>query len=61
MTYDYLRNRANFLTSTDSLTKAMEKMWEIEKLPLDDSPSSLTWDETIAINVLANECILMND
>ena len=39
-----------YLTSTEALTKAMEKMWEMDRLPMDDSPSSLTKDELIAIS-----------
>ena len=38
------------LTSTEALTKAMEKMWEMDRLPMDDSPSSLTKDELIVVS-----------
>ena len=39
-----------YLTSTEALTEAMEKMWEIDRLPMDDSPSTLTKDELIAVS-----------
>ena len=39
-----------YLTSMEALTKAMEKMWEIDRLPVDDSPSSLTKDELIVVS-----------
>ena len=39
-----------YLTSTEALTKAMEKMWEMDRLPMDDSPSLLTKDELIAVS-----------
>ena len=42
-------DHAGFVTSTEALTKAMEKMWTMEKLPLDETPSSLTKDEQIAV------------
>ena len=38
------------MTSTEALTKAMEKMWEMDRLPMDDSPASLTKDELIAVS-----------
>ena len=38
------------MTSTEALTKAMEKMWEMDRLPMDDSPTSLTKDEIIAVS-----------
>ena len=38
------------MTSTEALTKAMEKMWEMDRLPMDDSPTSLTKDELIAVS-----------
>ena len=40
----------SYLTSTEALTKAMEKMWEMDRLAMDDSPSSLTKDELIAVS-----------
>ena len=42
-------NHAGFITSTEALTKAVEKMWTMEKLPFDETPSSLTKDERIAV------------
>ena len=39
-----------YLTSTEALTKAMEKMWEMDRLPMDDSPSSLTKEELIVVS-----------
>ena len=36
-------------TSTEVLTKTLEKMWSIETLPFDDAPSSLTKDEAWAV------------
>ena len=38
------------MISTETLTKAMEKMWEMDRLPMDDSPTSLTKDELIAVS-----------
>ena len=38
------------------MNKTLEKMWEIEKLPLDETPSSLTRDEARAIERI-NECM----
>ena len=38
------------MMSTEALNKAMEKMWEMDILPMDDSPTSLTKDELIAVS-----------
>ena len=45
-----IENPAGFLTSAETLTKVVEKMWAMEKLPLDEMPSSLTKDEQIAVD-----------
>ena len=46
----FQETQAGFVTSTEALTKAVEKMWAMEKLPLDETPSSLTKDEQIAVD-----------
>ena len=51
---------ATYLTTSETLNKTLEKMWEIEKLPLDDAPSSLTRDELRAIKKI-NECMRYDD
>ena len=52
-----------FITSTEALTKAAEKMWEIEKLPMDETPS-LTKDEQkdeqIAVESIKDEMYFDN-
>ena len=46
----FQENHAGFVTSTEALTKAVEKMWAMEKLPLDETPSSLTKDKQIVVS-----------
>ena len=48
----------SYLASTEALTKAMEKMWEMDRLPMDDSPSSLTKDELIAVSKIKDTITL---
>ena len=48
-------NHAGFVTSTEALTKAVEKMWAMEKLPLDETPASLTKDEQIAVDSIKDK------
>ena len=50
-----------YLTSTEALTKAMEKMWEMDRLPMDDSPSSLTKDELMAVSKIKDTLTLHKD
>ena len=50
------QNHSTYLTSAEVLNKTLEKMWEIEKFPLDETPSSLTRDEARAIERI-NECM----
>ena len=53
---DSNESHATYLTLTETLSKTLEKMWEIEKFPLDDAPSSLTRDEVRAIERI-NGCM----
>ena len=50
------QSHSTYLTSAEVLNKTLEKMWEIEKFPLDETPSSLTRDEARAIERI-NECM----
>ena len=56
MTTKSAGSHATYLTSAEVLNKTLEKMWEIEKLPLDETPSSLTRDEARAIERI-NDCM----
>ena len=40
---------SSYITSTEAHMTAMEKMWEMDRLPMDDSPSSLTKDELVVV------------
>ena len=51
----FQENQAGFVTSAEALTKAVEKMWTMEKLPLDETPSSLTKDEQIAVESIKDK------
>ena len=51
----FQENHASFVTSTEALTKAVEKLWVMEKLPLDETPSSLTKDEQIAVESIKDK------
>ena len=51
----------SYLMSAESLTEAMEKMWEMDKLPMDDFPSSLTKDEVIAVEKIKDTMKLHKD
>ena len=48
-------NQAGFVTSTEALTKAVEKLWAMEKLPLDETPSLLMKDEQIAVDSIKDK------
>ena len=56
MTTKSAGSHATYLTSAEVLNKTLEKMWEIEKFPLDETPSSLTRDEARAIERI-NDCM----
>ena len=49
---------SSYLISTEALTKAMEKMWEMDRLPMDDSPLSLTKDELIIVSKIKDTVTL---
>ena len=50
-----------YLTLTEALMKAMEKMWEMDRLPMDNSPSSLTKDELIAVSKIKDTLTFHKD
>ena len=54
----FQETQAGFVTSTEALTKAVEELWATDKLPLDETPSSLTKDEQIAVDSIKDKMYL---
>ena len=55
------RSAATFLTATESLTKAVEKMWKVDSFPRDDSDTNLTMDEIRAVEAMDENLVFDKD